>query len=295
LPVTGGFALSNWLQQKAVHNTMSKTSQTQAADKEAQRDTTNNNADTTPSDTVSPAEGIEDFASMEARQTAFNVYMVVNHRTGGMYRVDLADPSCTCEDMEYNRDDGEACKHIRKAHHQAPAHKTAEEIRLLETGDMLDEMRSLVEDVRQHRTALEADAKAAEGTQTTADTPETDADDAPDVDPVGAAVDLEEAFEGFVPDMQVEATDNYVWLKTGYDTPDELETQGPGPAIDPFETFVQDPETPAYVPGEANPGQLPDGYRNAPDERPGEYHKTALLPNDVSEYLSEVGLDVSDE
>lgn len=99
-----------------------------------------------------------------------------------------------------------------------------------------------------------------------------------------AAERLQSAFDEVIDDMQVTASSGVVWIKTGQDTPDSL----PGPGnVSVWETFVKNPDQTEFV-YESDDGPNHELF----SEKPGEYWKNIIRPENVDEYIDE-NLEVS--
>lgn len=204
------------------------------------------------------------------------------------YNVRLGDPpECSCPDMKYNRADDEhnVCKHTLAAM-LAPRLSTEET--LSQVGiELLSRLNDAVEDAEAARDGLEealvkaregqAEAQPATATESTSESQETQSGG---VSPQDAADRLREAYGEVVDDMQVKATDSYVWVQTGQDTPDEL--PGPG-TTGVFDALLRNPDEVEYVPEDYG-----GDYPNAEAEKPGEWWKNALKPEDVDGYIEDV-------
>lgn len=224
--------------------------------------------------------------NLKARQTGANHYSVLSARNGSVtvHRVNLAEPSCTCEDMEYNREDNEVCAHVAKAalvHPQMDATEAA----VVQLNGQLSRIETVLSEVQEIRdqadaAAKEAGAKARAKEATEArddDSPGAppERDSSPSVDPEDAADRLKDAYDDVVDDMQVTTAAGRVWVQTGKDTPDNLKMPG---APETFATLLQQPDQVTYV---------HDDHRLA-SEKPGEWWKNAIEPSDVDSYISEV-------
>lgn len=129
------------------------------------------------------ADVVNDFGSLHARQqTMDHTFAVLSLRgdTPTLHQVDLMDPSCTCEDMKYNKTgDNECCDHIAVAAFESSrnfgeAEATAAFTRLLsDAREAVSDLRNL-RDVA--RAAQNANAQAA-ATQGGTDTASSDGDD----------------------------------------------------------------------------------------------------------------------
>lgn len=148
---------------------------------------------------------LEELGDMDVSQVSMNCYLVTNRAgdppTG--YMVDLSAPACECPDAEYNREDGEVCKHLAKANLVAEETITAEVEATRRVGEEVSHLREAVQSLEQTATAqratdqAEPDSGAAGG---------PDGDDSEDgdgltdhpVDNVRAWADAELAGAGYV-------------------------------------------------------------------------------------------------
>jgi hypothetical protein len=232
--------------------------------------------------TISPADAIKDFGSMTVRHVGGSQYVVTNMRTGGTYEVDLREISCTCEDMEYNRDDNESCKHYLMAHYQADNVRMSVEDRLtqdmarmlIETGDLIREMEDTA-DALEGALITTRDAEAGGELENGTDSSHDPEPPGQDIDVKAASDRLKEAYDEVVEDMRTQAHKGYVWVQTGRDTPDQL----PGPGnVEPFTAFLQAPEQVEYI---------YDDHDDA-GQKPGQYWSNRIAPEAVDEYIEEV-------
>lgn len=140
----------------------------------------------TADDRTVPAESITDFHQLYSRPVGFNEYRVLNLKSNEdsntAYVVNLKDMSCTCSDSEYNRDTGQACKHLSYALFQAPATHSVEEHTLRHLSHVTTELAGVRQDIREF-----SDGTAQTTTESTEeDTTDTD-DDAEDAGEVTEA------------------------------------------------------------------------------------------------------------
>lgn len=235
-----------------------------------------------PDRTVAPAVAIPDFPDLYPRQVTIHTWRVMHLRnpntgTGNkVYEVNLNAMECSCPDWNYRKGESPAvCKHMAAALYAAPGTMDVGDALSFDTLELGREVRDLAENLQRRVTGLEADQAAASA-------PQGGSSPSPDVDPSDAAQRLQDAYDAVVEDMQVRATESYVWVQTGQDTPDSL----PGPGnVDTWEAFIKNPEQIDYVDDE-DPG---DWVTQAHlDEKPGEWWKNAIEPGEVDDYISEV-------
>lgn len=247
-------------------------------------------AETTIRDELSTVmPGKEPLVNLTAVQTGPVHYTVLSARSGGptTHRVNIQRASCTCSDMEYNvptEESRDVCAHVVYVLLRHPM-LDVDESMLYRQLELLTQRADVVEDVKEIRDDLEsgiaalrdAEAGAAAGS---ADDDGDAADETPDISPEDAASRLQGAYDDVVQDMNTKATQHYVWVQTGQDTPETL----PGPGnVSVFEAFLQNAEHVHYVPDDYE-GEL----QYAAGEKPGEWWKNAMRPEDVDEYISEV-------
>lgn len=244
---------------------------------------TNSDMNATQDDVTAPAEAINNYGQMRVRSTGFNRFLVLRFTSEGdlknrVHEVDLngEQPSCTCADHEYRRGDvPEVCKHVayaleNGASRQADLGELAmhEFVRMMAgVEEQLDRLES-ARDV----TRAEADAQdvsTSEGGETPA------ADPAVGVTAEEAADTLQSAYDSVVEDMQVRAHNDYVWVQTGQDTPQNLDAPG-NPAV--FDLLLKNAKQVEYVHGD----------HELDADRPGEWWKNAIEPDQVDAYIQEV-------
>jgi hypothetical protein len=241
----------------------------------------------TTDDTTAPAQNITDFESMAARQVTIHQWRVLSYGGEGTtaYKVNTLDMTCNCEDHTYNNTGGEVCKHLAKALYVAEARMDVAEGLRYNLDEQAQEIRLQADRRAQAATTAEANAAAAGGTESVEEANESAA---PESDPVdteaaeSAAERLQEAFDTAIDDMQVEANGGAVFFQTGRDTPDGWPYPGGS------ETFkvLTDSDHVMYVhDGTADWADSPHKYY---DDKPGEWWKNAIEPEDVEEYIAEV-------
>lgn len=227
------------------------------------------------------AQAINGFAEMSMEHTAGCNYSVFSWRNGNntVHRVNTAQMTCTCEDMKWNRDgETDVCDHVAYAVYHAPNSREVGTEAFNELLDMVSSMNDYRRALEQRRQSQE---KAAEVASTEPDSKPSLEETTPEPthDPEEKADALREAFNAVVEDMEVEVGDGgAIWVKTGYDTPETINTPGPGGPIEVWEAFIKNPEQTEYV---------PDDHPAAGD-RPSEYHKNRIEPGDVEAYIEEV-------
>jgi hypothetical protein len=237
------------------------------------------NADT---ETVAPADGITDFPNMSVRQVALNTFAVLNYGEGTAYTCHVRDLTCECEDTEYNNGEGagEVCKHLQKALFEAPTNVEMDQAMLQLVRDELDRLNTSSRRLEQVATSMESAAY----TDTTETAQSAAAGDASDSGPDASAQAerLQEAFDEVIDDMQVKAHAGKVWFQTGQDTPDDW----PFPGGSQTFKVVTEPDCVAYVHDGSD--DWADGPHDLYEDKPGEWWKNALEPDDVDQYIGEV-------
>lgn len=231
----------------------------------------------------------DDLDGIHARHEGGMTYSVVSTRNGSTtyHYVELgSEPSCTCEDFEYNKTGGrEVCDHAVKAvmaDRLSPEELAMQEM-INRTGDFANaavKAQNAADSLEDSVTvARDASAGAVStDTQTSNNVAEDGGvsypeDNTPDAEDV--VDDLQEAYDAAVDDMGVQAHAGHVWVQTGKDTPETI----PGPGnVSVFDAFLKNADAVEYV---------HDDHKLA-DKKPGEWWKNAIRPSKVEEYISEV-------
>lgn len=238
--------------------------------------------------------GKDPLSNLTVVRTGMTVYTVLSARNGSVtrHKVTLDPADCTCGDWEYNLDgdDRDVCAHYAAAVLDGSDVETSD-IAINEIASLTKEARELSQDAQ---AALEGASEAnvaARETEAAAVQEATD-EEVANAEPDGqaeqeaagdAAQRLREAYENVdgLTDMQVQAHAGHVWVQTGQDTPDELDS---GPVtIDVWEQFISNPDQVMYI-YESDDGPDHDLF----SEKPGEWWKNALEPGDVDQYIEEV-------
>jgi small-conductance mechanosensitive channel len=124
--------------------------------------------------------GSAPLANLKAIHNGGATYVVLSARNGSatLQKVNLAGPSCTCGDMEYNQEDQQVCAHIVRAALDAPERLSAEEqaawtlMNQAETlHDLTDRVRETAQEAEQSLVSVR-DLEAQETGQTAEDPPE---------------------------------------------------------------------------------------------------------------------------
>lgn len=241
-----------------------------------------NDHSTRQADAIKPAQAIGDYPNLKVRSMIeTGTYEVLHLKGGGgstSYRVNLKDMTCTCPDWEFNRDTHQPCKHMAAALLDgAPQQWDVDRGVLRQIAYYDNRVTAALDKIERLTTGLQADASAAQSGGTAGGGSDTGSTGE---DPQEAADRLQDAYDEVVNDMQVKSTDSYVWVQTGQDTPENL--PGPGSAS-VFQALLQNPEQVEFVPDDYN-----GDYPNAGSEKPGEWWKNCLAPEDVDGYVSEV-------
>lgn len=252
----------------------------------------NSNSDTTMREemnTVLP--GSEPLENLSAEQTGPVHYTVTSARNGNVsqHRVNIKDRWCTCEDMQYNRgetDDGarEVCAHLAYVSTVHPQLSTDEmalykSMALMEQGatlrDQLDTQLDRFEQALVELRDANAGVQAEPDSQATESGSQASSDASSVANASDKADELQAAYDDVVEDMQVQSHEGYVWVQTGQDTPDEL--GGPG-NVSVFDAFLKNPEQVEFI---------HDDHDDV-SQKPGEWWKNRINPDDVDEYINEV-------
>lgn len=234
---------------------------------------------------VSPTATIRDWGNLQARQQTRFEWTVLNLKEdedNTAYLVNTRELDCSCGDQTYSPADDNAtvCKHLSVALWASKQQADTEELsrwsmqhELAKVQEARQEVEHLAEWMNKVSTEVPSE-EANESVQETNDAQQSEAAQE-------AAQRLQEAFDELIDDMQVQAHEGVVWFKTGYDTDDDWPYPG---GDDTWEVLVGNPDQPEYV------GEGGDDYppHELYDEKPGEYWKNILQPEDVDDYIEEV-------
>jgi len=172
---------------------------------------------------------IDGYQDIKPRQVSPTEYRVLSLRNGEntAHRVDLEELSCSCEDMQYNRDDPSICAHLAVTLDQAPRKLDAGEYAVADLVKLVDRVQALSKEIRDIRD-MEAAVRDANA-QAAAESPdEPESTDTVD-DPVGT-------FKGILGDAGLDAGDFKVYL---HDEFGSLQVEQDGYLGDgEFETWV---------------------------------------------------------
>ncbi|MFO7935418.1 MAG: hypothetical protein R6U78_15240, partial [Bacteroidales bacterium] len=180
--------------------------------------------------------------------------------------------------MEYNKEGANVCAHIaaaiiapRISVEQQSAQYLMESASIF--NDAVEKARTAANAIEQTRVKqVDHNAGATANSGSSGQSAQATAASGTTVDPADAAHKLQSAFDNVIEDMRVENSDSFVWVQTGQSTPDTL----PGPGnVQPFDAFLRNPDQMMFIPDDANPNQLPDGFSAAAKERPGQWWKNA--------------------
>jgi len=243
-------------------------------------------------DTILPGNNPLD--NLKAEHEGGLEYSVLSVRDGSptYHYVTLGnEPSCTCEDYEYNRNGREICKHICKAilsEQMEPDRLAVRELinvtatvtqAASEARKAADNAQSTARELDNGLVTLR-DAQAGERAENPSDTTENQSEQSSnshsnDHKASEAADKLQSAFDEVIDGMVVEYNEGVVWVNKSPDAPDEL----PGPGnVEVFNAFLANPEQMQYVYDDHD-------YAGA---KPGEYFNNMIKPENVDEYISEV-------
>lgn len=106
------------------------------------------------------AEVVDGFGQMNARQQTIHKWLVTSWRNDSTtaHMVNLLEASCTCEDYQFNLDDGEACAHILKANHQAQAQMDVGEALNFDLIARVNDLNDAVDAIERRATGVAAEA-----------------------------------------------------------------------------------------------------------------------------------------
>lgn len=119
---------------------------------------------TEPGDrSVPPAEAIDDFADLYPRPTGLNRFSVLSLASDGFtaYSCNIDALECECRDKQFNRDEGEICKHIAAALFMADSMEGFNDQVVKSLSEDIAGLHDRLDDLAQKTTAVEAEAKAA--------------------------------------------------------------------------------------------------------------------------------------
>jgi hypothetical protein len=241
----------------------------------------------TTDDTTAAAQQIDDFGSMAARQVTIHQWRVLSYGGDDLtgYEVNTLDMTCTCGDQQHNNEGGEICKHLAKALYVAEARMEVGEALRYNLTEHAQNIRHEADRLAQAATTAEANAAASGGKETVEEANESVA---PEPEPVdteaaeNAAEQLQDAFDTAVDDMQVETGGGAVFFQTGRDTPDDWPYPG---GSDTFDVLTDSDHVMYVHDGTADWADSPHKYY---DDKPGEWFKNALDPEDIGDYIAEV-------
>jgi len=224
-------------------------------------------------------------------------YTVLSSRNGAptVHWVTLGpDPTCTCEDYQFNRDNREPCAHIVKAvfaDRMDPEQMAMSELISVtatvsqasreaeraarDAQDVSNELeRNLVElrDIQADTNTPDMTTQENSSSQA-ANQGDSSSSGSENLDEKREA--LQTAFDNVVEGFEVESNEGVLWVNKTPSAPDTL----PGPGnVDIFQTFLQNPDQLEYVHDNHD-------YKGA---EPGQYFTNMIRPENVSEYIEEV-------
>ena len=218
-------------------------------------------------------------------------YTVLSSRNGSpsTHWVTLGpDPTCTCSDFEFHKDEREPCAHIVKAilsDRMEPEQMAMSElISVTATVSQASrEAERAAGDARDVANELEKNLVELRDIQSGSDSSTTSSSEqsqpntssGSDMDVSEKRDQLQEAFDQVVEGFEVESNEGVLWVNKTPSAPDTL----PGPGnVDLFETFLKAPEQLEYVHDNHD-------YSGA---EPGQYFTNMIRPENVSEYIEEV-------
>lgn len=178
---------------------------------------------------VPPAEAIDDFSDLHPRPVGINRFSVLSLASDGFtaYQCDLEEMTCECRNKQFNRDEGEICKHLAAALWKAP------DIRDINS----DAVRSLANELEGLRLDIDealvrsAEAKAEQTASTETTSSDTSDGSAPSQDRAGSAVEVSDVRD---------------WLEAGFAKPGLVELRegrhnnSPGIVVEPDNRSMTD-------------------------------------------------------
>lgn len=246
--------------------------------------------------------GSQPLGDLSVRRTGMYEYNVLSARNDDVtvHCVDLQDVTCTCGDDEHNREDREPCAHYAAAFLHSDD-ITLEDFALSDLSSMraeavesfraMEQARDLMEDAHDVMSQATADVRSAEAASYEGASDAEVAEHEPDGQAAAEAADeLREAYEevgeehGIDLDMQVQHHEGVVWVQTGKDTPDELQTDV-GPNLDVHEWLLQEPDQVMWVHDGSQ--DWADNPHRLYNYKPGEWWTNAIEPGDVPQYIEE--------
>lgn len=229
--------------------------------------------------------GSNPLENLTADQTGPVHYTVTSARNGSVtqHRVNIMGRTCTCEDMEHNVDGNEVCAHLAYVSTVHPQ-LSVDEMAVYKSMSLMEDAASLKDQLDMQLDRFEdalvelRDAEAGASTQSGSDGSQTTSQSSnatSTADPAAKAEELQEAYDDVLDDMNVQHHEDYVWVQMGKDTPDEL----PGPGnVETFTALLQEADQVEYVHDD----------HAAFSEKPGEWWKNRIHPDDVDQYIDEV-------
>jgi len=231
-----------------------------------------------------------DLSKMDVAHLGGSEYRVLSRRNGmpTHYHVDVETGSCGCPDEHYNTEDNECCAHLEKAIVVHTSQYDAKDWAARDMQTMVDRSQNLTrrlqETVEWTETVLQSEAAAA-GAEEARDTGEADTvtdDGGTNEAAEEAAEKLRKAYDDAgIEDMQVQAHAGRVWAQMGRDTPEDWPYPG---GSETFEVLFQNADQVEYIYPEGDDYDEHELF----SEKPGEYWKNAIRPEDVVDYINEV-------
>lgn len=116
-----------------------------------------------------PADAIPDYPDLYPRPCGINRFTVLSLSDAEptAYQVDIEDLTCTCPDLKYNREDGQICKHLAAALHQAPDVRDIDTDAVRSLATELEGLRTDIDEALVRSAEAKADQAAAEDSTTT--------------------------------------------------------------------------------------------------------------------------------
>jgi len=167
---------------------------------------------------VPAAESIEHFEDLYPRPIGINRYAVLSLAEDGFtaYQCDVESLECGCRDQEFNRKNGEICKHLATALYQADDIGEPERDMVRSLSNDIEGIHDEISQLAHKLTIVESDVVAQ--SSDSSETAEASPDPEPSEDPV-------EKFTVLLRDAGLDPADFDVWLHDEYGSL-QVETTG---------------------------------------------------------------------
>lgn len=209
-------------------------------------------------DTILP--GNAPLANLRVVQTGLNHYRVLSARNGHptAHKVDLTDMSCTCEDMEWNREGREVCAHVARVMVDARQQIDLSGLAASEIAQLMTSANAALEKAKDARDTYNRTQEAnevAERTET-AESDTADSQEVPTDDRENPAAKVRNAMESQYGVSSDDMDDVDVWVHDEYgsvqiEVNGYIDGDGIGRALFRNDLVEYDPDTPGadnYVP-----------------------------------------------